>query len=148
MRMVPIDGEARKALKRYLKLRPPGGDELWKTDDGQPMSKHFVKVMTVRLKRRAGVNSGGDPHRFRRYFATHFLENGGDLNTLRLLLGHSTLNMVLKYSKYVDLRKALANHEPFSPLDRLYDRQNHRGAGAIGISVDQRLTFVVAGGSA
>lgn len=91
------------------------------------MSKHFVRVMTVHLKRWTGVNSGGGPHRFRHYFATRFLENGGDLNTLRLLLGHSTLNMVLKYSKYVDLRKALANHEPFYSLDRLYNRQNHWG---------------------
>ncbi|GAI00573.1 unnamed protein product, partial [marine sediment metagenome] len=42
-------------------------------------------------------------------------------------LGHSTLDMVLKYSKFVDMGKALASHEQFSPLDRLYDRPNHRG---------------------
>jgi len=38
MRMVPIDGEVRKALKHYLEFRPRGGDELWKTDDGEVMS--------------------------------------------------------------------------------------------------------------
>ena len=126
MRVVPIDGEARKALKHYLELRPRGGDELWKTDDGEAMSWHSIKTIIARIKRRAGVNSGGGPHRFRHYFATRFLEAGGDLNTLRLLLGHSTLAMVLKYSQYVDVRKALANHEQFSPLDRLYNQQNHR----------------------
>lgn len=126
MRVVPVDGEARKALKHYLELRPRGGDELWKTDDGQPMSWHSIKTMIVRIKRRAGVTSGGGPHRFRHYFATRYLEAGGDINTLRLLLGHSTLAMVLRYSGYVDVRKALASHQQFSPLDRLYDRQNGR----------------------
>ena len=74
--MVPIDGEARKALKSYLNLRPAGGDELWKTDDGQPMSIYSLKIMIARLKKRAGVVSGGGAHRLRHYFATRYLEGG------------------------------------------------------------------------
>ncbi len=38
-RVVPINGESRKALKLYLtRARRPGGDEVWQTDDGQPGS--------------------------------------------------------------------------------------------------------------
>ena len=122
-RVVPISREARKALKRYLEIRPPGG-ELWLSDDGQPMSLHGVKIMIQRLKVRAGVNSGGGAHRFRHYFATRYLEAGGDLNSLRLLLGHSTLDMVLKYSRYVDVRRALAQHDQFDPLENLYRGNN------------------------
>jgi len=132
LRAVPLNGEARKALRRYLEVRPRGGDALWKSDDGQPMTRHGVKIMIVRLRRRAGVGGRGGPHRLRHYFATRFLEAGGDINTLRLLLGHSTLNMVLKYSRFVDMGKALATHEQFSPLDRLYDRRNHRGGDGWG----------------
>jgi len=130
-RVVPVNGEARKTLKRYLQVRPDGGDELWKTDDGQPMSMHSIKIMVARLKRRAGVTSGGGAHRFRHYFATRYLEAGGDINSLRLLLGHSTLDMVLKYSRYVDARRALERHQQFNPLDRLYRGRNHerRGCG-------------------
>jgi len=51
----------------------------------------------------------------------------GDINSLRLLLGHDTLDMVLKYSRYIDVQKALAGHQQFSPLDRLYRDGNHRG---------------------
>jgi len=129
LRVVPINGEARKALKGYLQVRPVGGDELWKTDDGQPMAVRSVKIMITRLKRRAGINGGGGAHRFRHYFATRYLEAGGDLNTLRLLLGHSTLAMVLKYSGFVDVRKALTTHEQFSPLDRLYQGQTNGRRG-------------------
>lgn len=126
MRVVPINGEARRSLKHYLEIRPKGETALWKTDDGQPMTRHGIKIMIVRLRRRAGVNGRGGPHRLRHYFATRYLEAGGDINTLRLLLGHSTLAMVLKYSKFVDMGKALASHEKFSPLDRLYDHRNPR----------------------
>jgi len=41
------------------------------------------------------------------------------------------MDMALKYSRYVDVRKALAQHDQFDPLDRLYRGQNHdrRGYG-------------------
>jgi len=130
MRVVPINGRARKALKRYLtSARQPGGDDLWKTDDGQPLSRYSIKTMVDRLKRRAGVGGGGGAHRFRHYFATHCLDNGMDLNTVRLLLGHATLNMVLHYSQYVDVQKALASHSQSSPLDTLYKGNNGMGDG-------------------
>jgi len=124
MRVVPVNGEARKALKRYLQVRQNGDDELWQTDDGQPMSVYSIKIMVSRLKKRARLNGGGGAHRFRHYFATHFLEAGGDINSLRLLLGHATLSMVLRYSRYVDVQRALTEHHLFNPLDRLMRQSN------------------------
>ena len=123
--VVPINGEARKALKRYLQVRQNGYEELWQTDDGQPMSVYSIKIMVARLKKRARLNGGGGPHRFRHYFATHFLEAGGDINSLRLLLGHATLSMVLRYSRYVDVQRALSEHQQFNPLDRLVRGQTN-----------------------
>lgn len=121
-RVVPINGRARKALKTYLtEVRQPGMDELWQTEDGAPLSPYSVSTMIERLKRRAGVRSGGGAHRFRHYFATRYLEAGGDINSLRLLLGHRTLSMVLKYTQFVNARCALREHEDVSPLDRLYN---------------------------
>lgn len=124
-RIVPINGEARKALRHYLEIRPREGEELWKTSDGLQLTARGIQMVIKHLKKRAGITSEGGPHRFRHYFATHCLENGMDINTLRLLLGHSTLAMVLKYSRYVDVEKALARHEQFSPLDSLLQRNNH-----------------------
>jgi len=125
MRVVPIGGEARKALKHYLEIRPRGGDELWKNDDGLELTVRGIQMVVKRLKERAKVEGGGGPHRFRHYFATRYLENGGDLNTLRLLLEHATLDMVLKYSHHIDIQKALAGHQQFNPLDRLLKGDNH-----------------------
>ncbi len=118
-RVVPVNGEARKALRAYLAVRPAGGDELWKTADGSPLLLYSVMIMVTRLKRRAGIAASGGAHRFRHYFATRYLEAGGDINSLRLLLGHATLDMVLKYARFANVQRALAEHEQFNPLDRL-----------------------------
>jgi integrase/recombinase XerD len=119
-RTVPINDEARKDLKNYLtKARLPIGEELWQNDEGGPLAQHSIKIMIKRLKKRAGVTSAGGPHRFRHYFATRYLEAGGDMNVLRLLLGHSTLYMVLRYTKFVEVRKTIGYHSGFSPLDNL-----------------------------
>lgn len=128
-RVVPINGEARKALRSYLQARQDGYDELWQTDDGQPMSMYSIKIMVARLKKRARVGSGGGAHRFRHYFATRYLEAGGDINSLRLLLGHATLSMVLRYSRYVDAQRALSEHHLFNPLDRLMRGQTNGKRG-------------------
>ncbi len=131
LRVVPLDGEARRALRDYLEIRQRGGDDLWKTDDGQPMANYAVKTTIARLKRRAGITEGGGAHRFRHFFATRYLDAGGDINALRLLLGHSTLSMVLRYSKHANVQRALDRHHEFNPLDRLYHggRKRNRDNG-------------------
>ncbi|GAI54494.1 unnamed protein product [marine sediment metagenome] len=85
--------------------------------------------MISRLKRRAGLTSSGGPHRFRHYFATRCLENGMDMNSLRLLLGHATLSMVLRYTKYVNAQRAIDEHRQASPLDNLYKGRGNNGSG-------------------
>ncbi len=125
MRVVPLDGEVRKSLRHYLEIRPRAGDKLWKTADGLELTARGIQMVIKHLKKRAGIKGEGGPHRLRHYFATKYLEAGGDINSLRLLLGHATLDMVLRYSRYVDVQKALANHQQFNPLELLYRGQNH-----------------------
>ena len=61
------------------------------------------------------------PHTCRHYFAVEFLRAGGNVFTLKELLGHTTLTMV---NRYVQLAQAdlEAQHRQFSPADRLKRR--------------------------
>ncbi|GAF73598.1 unnamed protein product, partial [marine sediment metagenome] len=84
-----------------------------------------ITSMVERLRRRAGVRSDGLVHRFRHYFATRYLEAGGNPNSLRLLLGHASFDMVLHYTRMVNAQRAVDEH--VSPLSHLYGDNHKRG---------------------
>jgi len=124
MRIVPLQGESMRALNRYLNYRPKEDDNwLWLSDAGERLSVKSITTMVERLKRRAGIRSDGLVHRFRHYFATKYLEAGGNPNSLRLLLGHESFSMVLHYTRMVSAQRAVDEH--VSPLSRLYGGGNH-----------------------
>ena len=73
--------------------------------------------MFRRLKERSGVPRIY-AHLLRHTFGTRYIENGGNMFALQLLLGHTSLNMVKRYVHLANtkVRKEFVN---FSPLDRL-----------------------------
>ena len=110
-------------LNRYLALRNSpsnlllikvSGDEI-----GEPITENTIKDLFRRLKVRSGV-SRLYPHLLRHTFATRYIENGGNIFSLQLLLGHTSLNMVKRYVHLANskVRREFVN---FSPLDRLDD---------------------------
>jgi site-specific recombinase XerD len=61
------------------------------------MTTSSVESFIYRLKIKLNLSENITPHKWRHTFATTFIRNGGDLETLRLLLGHSNLKTTQKY---------------------------------------------------
>jgi len=119
-RVVRIGKTTQKALWRYLMYRPQKGrQELWLTEEGEPLSGSGVQSLIKRLKQRAGVNGNGSAHRFRHSFALNFLRADRNVFNLQYLLGHSDLDMVRRYTATLGMEDALNAHEKASPVDCL-----------------------------
>ena len=119
MRTTFVGSKTRRALVRYLRLRPNTGDAdpLWATFEGERLTYSGLREIVRRRAHRAGVPEPS-LHSFRRGFAIAALRNGCDLITLQRLLGHASLAVVSRYLRQVedDLQ---AVHEKVGPVDHL-----------------------------
>lgn len=88
---------------------------LFVTCDGNPISHSTVKDLFRDIRYATGI-SRLHPHLLRHTFATRYLENGGDIYGLQMILGHTSLDMV---KRYLHLRPSSVtkNFSDYCPLD-------------------------------
>ena len=81
---------------------------------GKPMNYYSLRSLMDRLEVNSNVPNVF-AHRFRHTFAITFLRNGGDIYTLKRILGHSTLTMV---QNYLDIVRSdvIQAHQKASPV--------------------------------
>jgi len=108
---------SKRALLRYCSIVPATNIEtpLFVKDTLIPINQSTVKQLFRRLKVQADI-SRLHPHLLRHSFATRYLENGGDIYSLQLILGHTSLEMVKKYVHLIP-SKTVVNFAFLSPLD-------------------------------
>lgn len=118
-RTVPLGLHTRKLLLRYLSRRPgcAATDRVFLKADLLPVSGNTVRQMFDRLKVRAEIPRL-KAHLLRHTFATRYLENGGDIYSLKQILGHTSLEMVKRYV-HTTHRKTVSKFPDYSPLDNL-----------------------------
>lgn len=118
-RIVRIGKVTQKSLWRYINCRPNGRDELWLTEEGELLTPSAVQCMIKRMKQRARITGDGAVHRFRHTFAVSFLRSDKNVFNLQYLLGHSSLDMVRRYTSALGMEDALKAHEKSSPADNM-----------------------------
>lgn len=120
-RIVPMGLYTKKLLFKYLNGYRPMPDyptnNVFLSKDKTPVSRDSVKMLFARLKKKTGIQRL-KPHLLRHTFATRYLMNGGDLFSLQMILGHSTLEMTRKYS-HLASAYTVKNFKDLSTLDRI-----------------------------
>ena len=98
-RKVPLNADARKALRQWLEVRPDVESEaLFLGRGGVPLSVRGVQKVLADLGGRAQVENL-HPHTMRHTFATRYLDaNPGDLVGLATILGHQSLETLRIYT--------------------------------------------------
>ena len=118
-RIVPVGRKALAALQRWQRDRAliagDGERALFVGRDGKRMSARSVQLRLRLWAQRAGLPGGLHPHQLRHSFATHLLEESGDLRAVQELLGHANLSTTQIYT-----------HLDFNRLAKVYDAAHPR----------------------
>lgn len=127
-RLVPLAENLLAQLKAYIKesrphlVRDDTGSILI-NDRGHRPSRVDVWRWLAMWSARAGFADPIGPHQFRHGCATALLENGADLRTIQVLLGHSSLQTTQIYTSVTahKLKDEIENNHPLSGLRTLED---------------------------
>jgi integrase/recombinase XerC len=119
-RSVPVLPLVREAIAVYAALVPFAGAKsspLFLSRRGKPMSPRDAQGLMQRLRGRLGLPATATPHALRHSFATHLLQNGGELRAVQELLGHASLSTTQKYTE-VEGSRVLAIYDAAHPRAR------------------------------
>lgn len=119
-RFVRFGQKCAKVLTQYISLhRPdPVKDEcVFLALDGLPLTTNAARRIIMRLREEAKLPRL-HPHLFRHTFAVNYVMNGGDIMSLKELLGHESLEMVNRYLHFSQTQIG-SRYESFSPMDKM-----------------------------
>lgn len=115
-RMVPLSAYMAKGLKKYLEAEHP---HIWLFNGKEPDGRYSVRglswVMREPLKK-TSITKKVNLHSLRHTYATHLLEEGVNIVTLKELLGHAEITTTMIYLHVAQCELV----KPHSPLDSLY----------------------------
>ncbi|MDQ2664157.1 MAG: tyrosine-type recombinase/integrase, partial [Candidatus Eremiobacteraeota bacterium] len=121
-RTVFLNRAAADAIRTYLGVRPRSTDEaLFLSRLNTRLSHRQAWVVFRDFAQLSGLQKHVTPHVMRHSFATHLLENGADIMTIKELLGHENLSTTQIYTN-VSLEHMRRSYEEAHPRDRSGER--------------------------
>ncbi len=95
-RIVPMNAQAKSLLLAMFKKRK--SDFVFEDIDGTPINPHHVYRDFGKAQKLAELERHFRFHDLRHTFASHFMMNGGNLYDLQRILGHSQIEMTMRYA--------------------------------------------------
>jgi integrase/recombinase XerD len=101
-------------IRVHLSIQKGYEDTLFLNRRGKQLTRAMVFTIIKDLAIKINLNKTISPHTFRHSFATHLLENGADLRSIQLMLGHESITTTEVYM-HLDrkfLSEVLQNYHP------------------------------------
>ena len=119
-RLVPIGSSAMNLLIVYLDTyrssikNTNNIDILFINENGSIISRQACWEMIQKYASISLINKKISPHNLRHAFATHLLNNGADLRTVQMLLGHASLSTTQIYT-HIAKERLVKFHQKYHP---------------------------------
>lgn len=122
-RTVPIQRRTAKLLSELLKeTQEFDSDFVFLANYGERMTPNsFRNRLRRNYIKQAGIKKIVHPHLFRHTAATMFLESSGDIRHLQMLLGHSDLKMVMRYT-HLSNKALIDQHGKHSAMNQVANK--------------------------
>lgn len=118
-RMIPLSSQVVTLVEMYMDMKVDVGlksDSLLVLDSGQKLYPRFVYRKVNEYLGRVTTLSKKSPHVLRHTFATHMLENGAELQSIKEILGHTSLAATQVYT-----------HNTIDRLKKIHTQAHPRG---------------------
>ena len=103
-RFVPIEKSTKLLIQEYIKdhrvklnIYKDHSDILFLNRRGKQLTRAMIFTIIKQLAAKIDLKKSISPHTFRHSFATHLLENGADLRSIQLMLGHESITTTEVY---------------------------------------------------
>jgi integrase/recombinase XerD len=123
-RLVPLGSYSKKFIQIYVeeirglkKIKKVDNDILFLNRNGRKITRAMVFTIVKDAAIKAGIEKKISPHTFRHSFATHLLENGADLRTIQVLMGHESITTTEIYT-HLDNKHLKKVMEKFHPRNQ------------------------------
>ena len=119
-RLVPVLSGLNKRIKDYLSFRKEidsSSSNLFITKRGKSIGPSLVYRVVKKYFSKVSTKVKTSPHVLRHSFATHMLNNGADINSIKEIMGHSSLASTQIYTK-IKLPKIINDYKSNHPRER------------------------------
>lgn len=121
-RIVPLSNVMAIGLRKYLAAENP---HIWLFNGKEPDGRYSVKGLSWVLReniKKTSITKEVNLHSLRHSYATHLLEDGLNIVTVKELLGHAHITTTMIYLHVAQCQLV----KPHSPLDTLYNRREDK----------------------
>lgn len=121
-RQLPLSDHLIRGMQKYISIQHPkeyffeGTSGLHGDDLDSRYSQRGVQWVVKTVAKKAGINKDIHTHTLRHSYATHLLEDGINIVTLKDLLGHKNIETTMEY---LHISRS-ETQKIFSPLDTLF----------------------------